>query len=509
MKKYIYISVLSLAGFLIAAAESKAQNPDIKRTYHWYFGSGAGLDFSSGNPVAITNSPMTAEEGCASISDTCGDLLFYTDGDTVWNSNHQIMQNGTGLMGCWSSTQNSLIVPQPDNDSIYYIFLTDCGEHFGGANGLRYSVVNINRNEGLGEVMQKNALLYAPAMEKLAATYHANGNSIWILSVNRYPPGPPPDTTQQYYAYLFNPSGIDIIPVISPSKVSPKWDDGYLRFSHNGKKVANVWHAPNGTYCDTLEVLDFNSSTGILSNSFTLVPDSSYQPYGLVFSPDDTKLYHSLYNDVNPDWPNLNFKIYQYDLSGNDSASVAASKTLIQYNNSSSSPMMQEFCALQVGSDGRIYIAKQNNVGPPWYPDSIDVITNPNAAGLACNYVVNGSYIGGNSRAGLPNFVDSYFRGSWQEPCSVGVEENISFDGNIYIYPNPFSDYTTLRTTNFNELQIRDFKLFNSMGQEMKIKIIRNSDSYVISRSNLVAGIYFLDISNGCIQHSIHKIIIY
>ncbi|MDD3861063.1 MAG: hypothetical protein PHW83_12765, partial [Bacteroidales bacterium] len=56
---------------------------DIRRTYHWYFGNGAGLDFSSGTPVPITNSPMTAEEGCASISDTCGNLLFFTDGDTV------------------------------------------------------------------------------------------------------------------------------------------------------------------------------------------------------------------------------------------------------------------------------------------------------------------------------------------------------------------------------------------------------------------------------------------
>ncbi len=185
---------------------------DIRRTYHWYFGNGAGLDFSSGTPVPITNSPITAEEGCASISDTCGNLLFFTDGDTVWDRNNNVMTNGTGLMGCWSSTQNSLIIPQPGNDSLYYIFLTDCGEQL-GANGLRYSVVNMNLNAGLGEVIEKNTLLFAPASEKLAATYHVNNTDIWILSVNRYPPGPPPDTTMQYVAYLLTENGINTTPV--------------------------------------------------------------------------------------------------------------------------------------------------------------------------------------------------------------------------------------------------------------------------------------------------------
>ena len=49
----------------------------------WYFGDKAGLDFNSGSPVVLTDSEMTTNEGCATISDNNGNLLFYTNGITV------------------------------------------------------------------------------------------------------------------------------------------------------------------------------------------------------------------------------------------------------------------------------------------------------------------------------------------------------------------------------------------------------------------------------------------
>ena len=76
-----------------------SQNPDIKRTNHWYFGVNAGLDFSSGTPTVTTNGQLISDASCASISDTAGHLLFYTDGRNVWNKNHLLMPNGTNLNG--------------------------------------------------------------------------------------------------------------------------------------------------------------------------------------------------------------------------------------------------------------------------------------------------------------------------------------------------------------------------------------------------------------------------
>ena len=81
----------------------------------WYFGSHAGLDFNSGMPVPLTDGALLSLEGTATISDEDGNLLFYTDGITVWNRNHNIMLNGSGLTGHSSSTQSGVLVPIPES----------------------------------------------------------------------------------------------------------------------------------------------------------------------------------------------------------------------------------------------------------------------------------------------------------------------------------------------------------------------------------------------------------
>ncbi len=98
---------------------------------NWYFGGNAGIHFdSNGNVTALTDGKLNTLEGCATISDTNGVLLFYTDGRTIYDRNHTIMPNGnygagTGLFGDPSSTQSAIIVPKPDYPNIYYIFTVD------------------------------------------------------------------------------------------------------------------------------------------------------------------------------------------------------------------------------------------------------------------------------------------------------------------------------------------------------------------------------------------------
>ena len=86
----------------------------------WYFGENAGLDFSAGEPIAITDGQLNTKEGCASIADENGSLLFYTDGNKVYNKNHVLMSNGSGLHGNSSSTQSAIVVPKPNSNSKYY-----------------------------------------------------------------------------------------------------------------------------------------------------------------------------------------------------------------------------------------------------------------------------------------------------------------------------------------------------------------------------------------------------
>ena len=82
-----------------------------ERTNIWHFGKYAGLDFNQSPPQAITVGQLYTGEGCASIADKSGNLLFYTDGITIWNANHDTIANGDNLQGSFNSAQSALIVP--------------------------------------------------------------------------------------------------------------------------------------------------------------------------------------------------------------------------------------------------------------------------------------------------------------------------------------------------------------------------------------------------------------
>jgi hypothetical protein len=153
----------------------------------WYFGTRAGLSFQTENlrPRPLSDGALNAVEGSAAICDEQGNLLFYTDGMTVYNRYHTTMKNGTGLRGSPWSTQSALIVPWPGQLK-YYVFTVD---HFGSvpvngvdSTGFRYSLVDMTLEGGLGAVVQKNVGLYSPTTEKLTAAQHANGRDFWVVS---------------------------------------------------------------------------------------------------------------------------------------------------------------------------------------------------------------------------------------------------------------------------------------------------------------------------------------
>ena len=66
---------------------------------NWYFGWNAGISFSTAPPQSPANGSLHTEEGCSAISNSSGNILFYTDGMTAWNRYHIPMPNGMGLVG--------------------------------------------------------------------------------------------------------------------------------------------------------------------------------------------------------------------------------------------------------------------------------------------------------------------------------------------------------------------------------------------------------------------------
>jgi len=252
MKNY-FKNYLVLAIALLSVVSS-AQN----QTKKWLFGATAGIDFVPGTPIPITTGAMNPWEGCASIADATGALLFYTDGLQVWNKLNLVMPNGTGLMGNSSSTQSGVIVKQPGNPNIYYIFTTDAQA---GANGLRYTTVDMSLAAGNGSVTVKNTLIYGQTTEKLTAVRHCNGVDIWVVS-HDYP-------TNNFRANLVTAAGVgpSILSAVGPAHSGSTNTIGQMKASPNGRKLAyGAEYAP----FDAFHLFDFNNATGVVSNYLNL-----------------------------------------------------------------------------------------------------------------------------------------------------------------------------------------------------------------------------------------------
>jgi len=366
------ILVLLIFTSLGVEAQNQAAN--------WYFGENAGLNFMTGNPVPVLTGALSTMEGCSSISTIDGSLRFYTDGSTVWDRHDDEMPNGDGLMGNSSSTQSGLIVPKPGSTNLFYIFTVDDVAHGnGGSNGLRYSLVDMNLNGFLGDVVngEKNILLIAPLCEKVTAVGHANGTDIWVIAQKW--------NTNNFYSYLVTSSGVNTTPVVSSAGIVIQNDidnaKGYLKVSPDGNTIAKA-----NAGLKSVEIFGFNTTTGIISDQ-NIITDHSLggEPYGIEFSPNGELLY------VNTWKSNPGKILYQYNLEAPD---VLGSRVQIATGTEG---------ALQLAPDNRIYVA-QNQGG------SLSVINEPNNIGADCLFSFGSVSLGGKrSRWGLPPFIQSFF----------------------------------------------------------------------------------------------------
>lgn len=372
--------------FISISAAAFAQ----KQANIWYFGNRAGLDFNQLPPRPLGNSGLNAVEGTASIADNNGRLLFYTNGLAIMNRKHLLMKNGGALEGHPSSTNNSVIVPMPGNDSIYYIFTTGAANET--VQQFQYNVVNIKGDGGYGEVISgaNNVLIEDRIFEKLAAVKHCNKRDTWIV-VHKW-------DSDEYHAYLLTPSGISNTPVISHTGLTVNGLElnelGTLKFSADGSKFVSVHSLEN----DGVELMDFDNTTGMFSNPIFFRANPvpiTLGAYGAEFSPDGRLLYVT-----SNDYESQVATLFQFDITSHNQATIEASKQAIHQNHTY---LMGN---LQAGPDQKIYLAMFNDT-------SVSVIEDPNAAGIACNFVYNKIYLGLSNSSpvqyGLPTFVQSFF----------------------------------------------------------------------------------------------------
>lgn len=393
----------------------------------WYFGNNAGLDFNSGSPVALTNGELNTHEGCTSISDKNGNLLFYTDGKIVFNKSHQVMPNGEGLLGHSSSTQSAIIVPKPKNPYIYYIFTVDEPNPFNTDdnlmndedppnNGLNYSTVDLRLNNGMGDIVQNekniHLITYDPkneqdilykCSEKITATQHEDGVSFWVITHFK----------NTFYSFKIGTNGVESNPVKTVTNVTIPIGGynsnaiGYLKASPNGKKIAmaNMSTKPDNKLTPkgyivrntgNVFLYNFNSNTGELTNGQNIFNQSN--PYGVEFSAKTKKLYVTT-NQYNQTGETIGSELIQFDLL---SSNIPGSAKVI--NSSNYVPG-----ALQLAIDEKIYrTGYPNLVNSTSY--KLSVINNPESDGTASNFIQGAVDLKtGIAKLGLPPFITSLF----------------------------------------------------------------------------------------------------
>jgi len=360
---------------------------------NWYFGNEAGIRFNNdGSVTALKNGKLNTFEGCAAISDTFGNLLFYTDGVTVYDQTNEIMQNGGGLYGDPTSTQSALIIPKPQDPNLYFIFTVDTTISETDPDfGLNYSVVDISLNNGMGAVIQKNVNLLRDCSEKISAVLKdCSDNSIWVLTLAAADGAL--GRLNTFYAYEINTTGV----VSTPVKTT--FDDlfvndprGYLKLSADGTKMVSA-NVTSGLY-----LYDFDATTGTLSNQKRITIGTPYQfAYGVEFSPNSDYLYVHSSNNILGNADQLS-QLLQYDLTETD---ISASEVLLD-----SREIFRG--ALQLANNGKIYrtIALNYFQGTPY----LGAINNPDEKGTASNYEHNAVFLDGNATQGLPPFIQSFF----------------------------------------------------------------------------------------------------
>ncbi|PKR81270.1 hypothetical protein CW751_05475, partial [Brumimicrobium salinarum] len=353
---------------------------------NWYFGSYAGLDFSSGNPVPVFDGDLVTGEGCSSVSNNVGDLLFYTDGQNVYDRNHNLMPNGTGLLGHPSSAMSSVICPKPGTWNAAlgqfdgYILCTI--DFNNGSNGIRWSEIDLTANGGNGEVVlgTKNThLIGTTTVEAANFVEHENGCDYWLLTkeVN----------TNKWEVYPVTSTGVGATPVIS--NVGPVTGShfGYIKGSINSEQVALT----NGNA--GLQIYDFDRLTGQLTHKFSETSlGTSY--YGLEFSPNNRFVYYTRLSDPN---------IYQVDISVANQ--IDFQNSLVTIGSTTNAAHGYRLGALQLASNGKIYLTLIGS-------GNLGVINAPDLSGIPANYIDNAVSISGtningsptNTRLGLPSF---------------------------------------------------------------------------------------------------------
>jgi outer membrane protein OmpA-like peptidoglycan-associated protein len=449
MKKHIFTF------WLFTVFSAQAQQADI-----WYFGNKVGVDFRQEKPVVLTDGELVTWEGVASVCDKKGNLLFYTDGTTIYNAKHKVMPNGKNLHGNTSATQSAIIIPKIGFPTQYYIFTI---AELAKPKGFCYSVVDMSLDKGLGDVIpqNKNIQLHTLVTEKLTAIKHQNGKDVWVI-VHEW-------KSNKFLTFLITEKGVNTTPIISeigsahlPLKTDiygPLNTQGYMKSNPDGINLAVALQGDG-----IIELFDFDNKTGKVSKPISIELPKKLQPYGIEFSPNGSLLYVALIG--------FSGKIYQYNLQ---KSSDSIPKTQMEIGNFSKK---SRFGALQLAPDKKIYISQEDQ-------NFLGVIHNPNNLGLSCQYEADYLKLNAKAGLGLPNFIPNLFEPQLTSTINY-FDKNAVKIGEKMVLKNVQFDYNLAQLKPSNLVDLNDLADYMQKHPQTYLKLSGHTDNIGNKPTNLV-----------------------
>ena len=477
---------------------------------NWLFGDSCHVVFNNNGIDTVLKGSTNNRGSCVSISDSVDNLLFYasTPRKSLWqsfspyiggifNNNHQLMQNGDSIAGSnWYKEMQ--IIPYPEHPNQFILFSAGVTSSF--SPGLRYSIIDLNFNGGLGKVIQKNILLDpAPVADGMIAIKHANGRDWWLYFKNWTP------NNNIVKRILISPVGFSSATI---QNIGALRNTNIYRYCLNpaGNTLAGICSE------GVIELFDIDRCSGVLSNHRTIIdlpavtlPADRWYCDG-EFSANGRYLYAATW--LTPVY------LYQYDLL---SANITASEIIID----TTSYPHEAGCSLERGPDNRIYRAIAWNDGMTYnypYPDSLynlvnthlSVINSPDSAGLACDYQAFSVPLPGcRTYLGLPNNPDwnlGVIAGSICDTLTVGINQSVN-DGTIFFQAWYNRDWDLIQvnashiTGKTANLQVHDTK--GSLLYHELVEIIPGGYiTKTISMKSLPVGTYIVSLIADDTKHS-------
>jgi gliding motility-associated-like protein len=389
----LFISIICVSA--LNAQEGQRHN------HRWFFslGSQVGLQFNEPNfNVNVTNlhaAPFSQGANITANNPITGNLMFYSNGLSVWDANHNVMPNGNGLNGNANGFASVKACYNPANCNQFFIFHSTA-EQGVGLGPLYYSVVDMSLPGNGNAANPRGDIL--PTRKNIQLTPLA-GEGVCIIEA------PQPKTF--YLITGVNPGNILRVWRINPAGF---FQVGNFPLPGNTQMIRDIRFSPAANKisvvtagnAEPVYVGNFNPNTGFITG-LQPVPGTPFNPnpanftfqLASEFSPDGSKLYITQFSIADGG------RLVQYNLNAPATPVALIHNQAIPNNN----PMLD----MQTGPDGRIYVVHDS---PGINYQFLGIVQNPNQAGIACNYVHQGLDLMANPGAyvSLPSFLSPNYR---------------------------------------------------------------------------------------------------